>query len=165
MVPRPRVVDHNAFQWTDTAWQGPPLAGAIIYEIHVGTFTPAGTFDAAIERLPHLAALGIAHIELMPIAAFPGKFGWGYDGVALFAVRNTYGGPDALRRLVNACHMHGIGVFLDVVYNHFGPVGNYANKSSVPTSPTPAPHSVGRRGEHQKATEATRSAASSATTP
>ena len=123
-----RLVDHSAFQWTDGTWQGPPLTGAVIYELHIGTFTPAGTFDAAIERLPYLADLGITHIELMPIAAFPGKFGWGYDGVALFAVRNTYGGPEALKRLVNACHLHGIGVFLDVVYNHFGPVGNYANK-------------------------------------
>ncbi|WP_213806471.1 malto-oligosyltrehalose trehalohydrolase [Granulicella sp. dw_53] len=123
-----RLVDHKAFEWTDAEWQGPPLTGAVIYELHIGTFTKEGTFDAAIERLPYLVELGITHIELMPVAAFPGAFGWGYDGVALFAVRHTYGGPDALRRLVDACHQHGIAVLIDVVYNHFGPVGNYANK-------------------------------------
>ena len=123
-----RVVDHAAFPWTDGAWQGPPLASAVIYELHVGTFTKDGTFDAAIERLPYLVDLGITHIELMPVAAFPGAFGWGYDGVALFAAQHLYGGPDGLKRLVDASHRHGIGVLLDVVYNHFGPVGNYTNK-------------------------------------
>jgi maltooligosyltrehalose trehalohydrolase len=122
-----RVVDHKAFQWTDKTWQGPPLTGAVIYELHIGTFTQEGTFDAAIERLPYLFELGITHIEVMPVAAFPGAFGWGYDGVALFAVRHPYGGPDGLKRFVDACHAHGIGVLIDVVYNHFGPVGNYAN--------------------------------------
>ena len=123
-----RVVDHKAFRWEDRAWQGLSLSGAVIYELHVGTFTQEGTFDAAIERLQYLVDLGITHIELMPVAAFPGSFGWGYDGVALFAVRHPYGGPDGLRRLVNACHLQGIGVILDVVYNHFGPVGAYANR-------------------------------------
>lgn len=122
-----RVVDHKSFQWNDGAWQGLLLGGAVIYELHVGTFTKKGTFDAAIEHLPYLFDLGITHIELMPVAAFPGEFGWGYDGVALFAVRDLYGGPEGLKRLVNACHLQGIGVILDVVYNHFGPVGNYAN--------------------------------------
>ncbi|CAN5523166.1 malto-oligosyltrehalose trehalohydrolase [soil metagenome] len=122
-----RVVDHKAFQWNDAAWQGPPLGGAVIYELHIGTFTPEGTFDAAIGKLDYLFELGITHIEIMPVAAFPGDFGWGYDGVSLFAVRHPYGGPEGLKRLVDACHQHGIGVLIDVVYNHFGPVGNYAN--------------------------------------
>jgi maltooligosyltrehalose trehalohydrolase len=124
-----RLVDHRAFHWTDASWQGPPpLSGAVIYELHVGTFTPEGTFDAAVERLPYLFELGITHIELMPVAAFPGEFGWGYDGVALFAVRHPYGGPEGLKRLVDAAHRQGTGVLIDVVYNHFGPVGNYTNK-------------------------------------
>ena len=123
-----RLYDHAAFQWSDDRWQGPPLTGAVIYELHVGTFTTEGTFDAAIGRLDHLFQLGITHIELMPVAAFPGEHGWGYDGVALFAVQQPYGGPDGLKRLVDACHAHGIAVLIDVVYNHFGPVGNYTNK-------------------------------------
>ena len=122
------VYDQKAFRWEDSQWQGPPLGGAVIYEMHVGTFTPAGTFDAAIEKLPFLYDLGITHIEVMPVAEFAGGRGWGYDGVALFAVNHCYGGPDGMKRLVNACHLHGIGVILDVVYNHFGPVGNYTGK-------------------------------------
>lgn len=123
-----RVYDHAAFAWNDSRWQGPPLSGAVIYEMHIGTFTTAGTFDAAIERLNYLFELGVTHIELMPAVEFPGKYGWGYDGVALFAVNNLYGGPDGLKRFVNACHMRGLAVLMDVVYNHFGPVGNYATK-------------------------------------
>ena len=123
-----RVVNHKAFRWGDEAWQGIPLSGAVLYELHIGTFTKEGTFDAAIEHLPHLVDLGITHISLMPIAAFPGDFGWGYDGVALFSVHDPYGGPAGLKRLVNACHLHGIGVLIDVVYNHFGPVGNYTDR-------------------------------------
>ncbi|MEO6909936.1 MAG: alpha-amylase family glycosyl hydrolase, partial [Edaphobacter sp.] len=123
-----RLYDHKAFAWDDNRWQGPPLSGAVIYEMHVGTFTPAGTFDAAIERLDHLFELGITHVELMPVVEFPGKYGWGYDGVALFAVNNGYGGPDGLKRLVDACHTRGLAVLMDVVYNHFGPVGNYTTK-------------------------------------
>ena len=133
-----RVIDHQAFHWNDAAWQAIPtptpipipipLSGAVIYELHVGTFTRAGTFDAAIERLPYLADLGVTHIELMPVAAFAGDFGWGYDGVALFAVHAPYGGPDGLKRLIDACHRHGVAVIVDVVYNHFGPVGNYSGK-------------------------------------
>ena len=123
-----RVYDHDAFVWNDNRWQGAPLSGAILYEMHIGTFTAAGTFDAAIERLNYLFELGITHIELMPVVAFPGKFGWGYDGVALFAVNNLYGGPDGLKRFVDACHSRGLAVLMDVVYNHFGPVGNYTTK-------------------------------------
>jgi maltooligosyltrehalose trehalohydrolase len=123
-----RLVDHSAFQWTHASWQVQPLSAAVIYELHIGTFTTEGTFDAAIARLEYLSALGITHIELMPVAEFPGDFGWGYDGVSLFAVRHQYGGPDGLKRLVDACHGHGIAVIIDVVYNHFGPIGNYTNK-------------------------------------
>jgi maltooligosyltrehalose trehalohydrolase len=118
-------VDHSLFEWHDANWQQRPLSSAIIYELHIGTFTPDGTFDAAIERLDHLADLGITHIEIMPVAAFQGDRGWGYDGVALYAPHEAYGGPDGLKRLVDACHARGIAVLLDVVYNHLGPSGNY----------------------------------------
>ncbi|MEO7427544.1 MAG: malto-oligosyltrehalose trehalohydrolase [Fibrobacteria bacterium] len=119
------VWDSRAFQWTDQAWKGNALEDYILYEIHIGTFTREGTFDAAISRLPHLKELGINAIELMPVNQFPGARNWGYDGVYLFAVQNTYGGPDGLKRLVDACHAAGIAVILDVVYNHLGPEGNY----------------------------------------
>ncbi len=123
---RSRVVDHSAFPWTDRAWTGPvPLSAAVFYELHVGTFTPEGTFDSAIGRLGHLVDLGVTHIELMPVCEFPGARGWGYDGVDLFAPHHAYGGPDGLKRLVDAAHGHGLGVVLDVVYNHLGPDGNY----------------------------------------
>ena len=125
-VHKPSVTyDHKAFQWEDNFWQGPPLTGAVLYELHVGAFTPDGTFDAAIDRLQYLYDLGVTHIEIMPVAEFAGDRGWGYDGVALYAVNHVYGGPDALKRFVAACHAHGLAVILDVVYNHFGPVGNY----------------------------------------
>ena len=123
-----RVYDQTAFHWDDATWQGPPLSGAVIYEMHIGTFTPEGTFDAAGEKLKYLYDLGITHVEVMPVAEAAGNRGWGYDGVDLFASSSCYGGPDALKRFVNACHIQGIGVILDVVYNHFGPVGNYAAK-------------------------------------
>ncbi len=123
-----RLYDQGTFVWHDPLWQGPPLTGAIIYEMHVGTFTEGGTFDAAIEHLRYLATLGITHVEVMPVAEFPGDFGWGYDGVGLFAVTHSYGGPDAFKRFVDACHQTGLAVLLDVVYNHFGPVGNYTIK-------------------------------------
>jgi maltooligosyltrehalose trehalohydrolase len=123
-----RIYDQKAFHWRDQTWQGPPLTGAIIYEMHVGTFTREGTFDAAITKLHGLATLGVTHIEVMPVAAFAGDRGWGYDGVALFAVTENYGGPDALKRFVDACHACGLAALLDVVYNHFGPVGNYTGK-------------------------------------
>ena len=115
--------DHHAFGWTDAGWRGVPLAGAVLYELHVGTFSREGTFDAAIERLDHLVALGIDTIDLMPVAAFPGRHGWGYDGISLWAVHEPYGGPDGLKRFVEACHARRLAVVLDVVYNHVG-VGN-----------------------------------------
>ena len=122
------VVDLDDFTWTDAGWRGTPLPGAVIYELHVGTFTEAGTLDSAIDRLDHLADLGVDLVEVMPVAAFPGRYGWGYDGVGLFAVHEPYGGPDALRRFVDACHARNLGVCLDVVYNHLGPSGNHLSK-------------------------------------
>jgi maltooligosyltrehalose trehalohydrolase len=123
-----RVVDHSRFPWTDTAWQAKPLSGAIVYEMHIGTFTPAGTFRSAIECLDYLVDLGITHIELMPINQFSGRWGWGYDGVDIYAPHHAYGTPDDLKALVNACHGKGLAVLLDVVYNHFGPAGNYGGE-------------------------------------
>jgi maltooligosyltrehalose trehalohydrolase len=123
-----RVYDQSAFAWTDALFQPGPLTSAIVYEMHVGTFTPEGTLDAAIGKLDWLVELGITHVELMPVAAFGGVHGWGYDGVALFAVHEPYGGPDALKRFVDAAHGKGLAVVLDVVYNHFGPTGNYTGK-------------------------------------
>ena len=119
-----QVVD-AAFDWTDGNWHGLPLPHYIIYELHVGTLTAPGTFDAAIARLDDLAALGVTAVELMPIAQFPGERNWGYDGVYPFAAQNSYGGPQGLKRFVNACHDRGLAVVLDVVYNHLGPEGNY----------------------------------------
>jgi malto-oligosyltrehalose trehalohydrolase len=118
-----RRYDHSAFTWTDAGWRGVPLAGAVLYELHAGTFTPEGTFDAAIGRLEHLTRLGVDAVQLMPVAAFPGRHGWGYDGIGLWAVHEPYGGPDGLKRFVDACHARGLGVLLDVVYNHAG-IGN-----------------------------------------
>jgi len=123
-----RILDHTTFSWTDKQWQASPLSLAIIYELHIGTFTPEGTLDAAVQSLDYLKDLGITHIELMPVNAFPGNRGWGYDGVDLFAPHEAYGGPDALKRFANACHQHGLAVLLDVVYNHLGPSGNYLGK-------------------------------------
>ncbi|WP_040777093.1 malto-oligosyltrehalose trehalohydrolase [Nocardia pneumoniae] len=111
--------------WTDAGWTGRPLAGAVFYELHIGTFTAAGTFDAAIERLDHLVELGVTVVEVMPVNAFDGTHNWGYDGVLWYAVQESYGGPDGLQRFVNACHARGLAVCLDVVYNHLGPSGNY----------------------------------------
>ena len=123
-----RVYDQGAFGWNDDRFQPHPIAGAVIYELHLGTFTEPGTLDSAVEKLGYLADLGITHVELMPVAAFAGNYGWGYDGVALYAVHEPYGGPDALKRFVDAAHTKGLAVLLDVVYNHFGPVGNYTGK-------------------------------------
>ena len=120
-----RVVDPGAFRWSDGQWKGIEMADYVIYELHVGTFTAAGTFDSAIERLAELKALGLTAIEIMPVAEFPGRRNWGYDGVSLYAPHSAYGGPEGLRRLVNAAHEHGLAVVLDVVYNHVGPEGNY----------------------------------------
>jgi maltooligosyltrehalose trehalohydrolase len=123
-----RVYDHSAFAWSDAGWRAPVFPSAIVYELHVGTFTPEGTFDAAIAKLDYLKRLGVTHVELLPVAAFPGQRGWGYDGVDLFAVYEPYGGPDGLKRLVDAAHGTGLAMILDVVYNHFGPDGNYTGK-------------------------------------
>jgi maltooligosyltrehalose trehalohydrolase len=123
-----RVYKHDEFGWTDDDFQPRPLASAILYELHIGTFTVQGTLDAAVKKLDHLVELGITHVELMPVASFIGNHGWGYDGVALFAVHEPYGGPDALKHFVNAAHGKGLAVLMDVVYNHFGPVGNYTGK-------------------------------------
>jgi maltooligosyltrehalose trehalohydrolase len=119
------IVDPHAFEWPDQDWHGRPWEEAVIYELHIGTFTPEGTFNAAIERLDYLVRLGVTAIELMPVADFPGKRNWGYDGVLLFAPDASYGTPDNLKSLVAAAHARGLMVFLDVVYNHFGPEGNY----------------------------------------
>ncbi|QDY09126.1 malto-oligosyltrehalose trehalohydrolase [Micromonospora sp. HM134] len=121
-----RRYDHAAFDWTDQGWTGRQLSGSILYELHIGTFTPEGTFDAAIDRLDHLVDLGVDLIELLPVNAFNGEHNWGYDGVCWFAPHEPYGGPDGLKRLVDAAHAKGLGVILDVVYNHFGPSGAYA---------------------------------------
>ncbi|WP_018547152.1 malto-oligosyltrehalose trehalohydrolase [Streptomyces sp. LaPpAH-108] len=118
------VVDHDRHAWR-TAWTGRGLPGAVLYELHVGTYTPEGTLDAAADRLPHLAELGITHVELMPLCSFPGEHGWGYDGVAPWAVHEPYGGPEALKRFVDRAHALGLGVVLDVVHNHLGPSGNH----------------------------------------
>jgi maltooligosyltrehalose trehalohydrolase len=120
-----RVVGHAAFSWHDSGWRGVPLAGSVLYECHVGTFSAAGTFDGVIGHLDHLAELGADVIELLPVAEFSGLRGWGYDGVDLFAPHHAYGGPDGLKRLVDAAHARGLGVVMDVVYNHLGPAGNY----------------------------------------
>lgn len=146
-----RVYDQNAFSWSDTGFQPPPLASAIIYELHVGTFTPQGTLDAAIAKLGQLVGLGITHVELMPVAAFDGVHGWGYDGVALYAVHQPYGGPDALKRFVDAAHGKGLAVLLDVVYNHFGPSGNYTGKFgpyTIDSHHTPWGGAVNLEGPH-----------------
>ncbi len=119
------VVDRNTFAWTDNNWSGVPLEEMIIYELHVGTFTAEGTFESMIPRLKDLRELGINAIEIMPVAQFPGDRNWGYDGVFPFAVQDSYGGPEGFKKLVDACHEHGISVILDVVFNHIGPEGNY----------------------------------------
>jgi maltooligosyltrehalose trehalohydrolase len=121
-----RLVDHGAFRWTDGGWDGGvPLAEAVIYELHVDTFSPEETYDGAIPKLDHLVDLGVTTVELLPVAEYPGRWGWGYDGVDLYAPNSTDGGPEGLKRLVDACHARGLAVIFDVVYNHLGPAGNY----------------------------------------
>ncbi len=120
-----QVVDARRFPWTDAAWKGAPLRGQVVYEMHIGAFTREGTFDSARCYLPALAGTGVTVLEIMPVAEFPGRFGWGYDGVDLFAPTRLYGEPDDFRRFVDEAHGLGLGVILDVVYNHFGPDGNY----------------------------------------
>ncbi|WP_020392721.1 malto-oligosyltrehalose trehalohydrolase [Kribbella catacumbae] len=120
-----RVFDSSRFEWTDAGWRGRDVRGAVFYELHVGTFTAEGTLEAAAGHLDYLVALGVEVVSLMPVAAFPGRHGWGYDGVDLYAVHEPYGGPGALQRFVDRCHEVGLAVCLDVVYNHLGPSGNY----------------------------------------
>jgi maltooligosyltrehalose trehalohydrolase len=125
------VVDPDAFVWSDDEWSGPGRRGQVVYELHLGTFTAEGTWSAAAGHIPRLKDLGVTLIEVMPVAEFPGEFGWGYDGVDLFAPVRLYGRPDDFRQFVNAAHRAGLGVILDVVYNHFGPVGNYTGAFSA----------------------------------
>ncbi len=120
-----QIIDPNSFTWHDQQWEGIRLADAVIYELHIGTFTPEGTFEAVIDKLDYLLDLGVNMIEIMPVAQFPGKWNWGYDGVALYAPAHSYGGAKGLRYLIDACHQKGMAVCLDVVYNHLGPEGNY----------------------------------------
>ena len=127
-----RVLDTRAFSWTDAAFEPPQLTDTVLYELHVGTFTPEGTFEAAIERLPGLKQLGVSTLELMPVAEFPGRHGWGYDGVYLSAAQSSYGGPVGLQRLVDAAHGEGLAVVLDVVYNHLGASGVKAMEAFGP---------------------------------
>ncbi|MCK2245050.1 MULTISPECIES: malto-oligosyltrehalose trehalohydrolase [unclassified Crossiella] len=122
-----RVYRHE-FAWTDSGWTGRALPGSVIYELHIGTFTPGRTFDAAIERLDHLVELGVDFVEVMPVNSFDGPHGWGYDGVLWYAAQESYGGPDGFKGFVNACHSKGLGVILDVVYNHLGPSGAYLDR-------------------------------------
>jgi maltooligosyltrehalose trehalohydrolase len=119
------VYDHGAFPWSDDGWDGGRVTDGVLYELHIGTFSPEGTFDGAVRRLPHLVELGVDAVEVMPVATASGRWGWGYDGVLLYAVHPAYGGPDGCKRFVDACHAAGLAVVLDVVYNHFGPAGNH----------------------------------------
>ncbi|MBX9692671.1 MAG: hypothetical protein K2Z81_09830, partial [Cyanobacteria bacterium] len=147
-----QVIDPNSFTWTQEDWRGLPWNQAVIYELHVGTFTPEGTFEALTQRLDYLVELGVTAIELMPVADFPGGFNWGYDGVLLYAPDSTYGTPDDLKRLIDEAHRRGIMVFLDVVYNHFGPEGNYLYVYAKPffnfKLSTPWGHGINYDGEH-----------------
>src|SRR5438477_6007796 len=124
------IIDPASYAWNDEQWRGLRLAGQVIYEIHLGTFTAEGTWAAAERELPELSAAGITVVEIMPIATFPGRFNWGYDGVDLYAPSQVYGRPDEMRRFIDTAHRHGIGVILDVVYNHIGPDGNYLKRFS-----------------------------------
>lgn len=126
-----QIVDPSSFEWSDATWQGVSREGQVLYEMHIGTFTREGTWAAAMEQLPQLAELGVTLLEVMPIAEFPGRFGWGYDGVNLFAPTRLYGTPDDFRRFVDRAHACGLGVILDVVYNHLGPDGNYLKEFSL----------------------------------
>jgi maltooligosyltrehalose trehalohydrolase len=119
------VIDPTEFEWTDGVWKGVGVEGQVLYEMHIGTFTQEGSWDAAFRELAELADMGVTVLEIMPLADFPGRFGWGYDGVNLFAPMRLYGRPEAFRRFVNRAHEVGLGVILDVVYNPLGPDGNY----------------------------------------
>ncbi len=122
---RSRTFDHTAYEWNDASWTGRQLAGAVIYELHIGTFTPEGTFDAALGKLEHLREIGVDLVEVMPVNAFNGTHNWGYDGVLWHSVHEAYGGPEGYQRFVDGCHAAGLGVIQDVVHNHLGPSGNY----------------------------------------
>ncbi len=149
------VIDPHAFEWPDAEWRGRPWEEAVIYELHVGTFTPEGSFNAAIARLDYLARLGVTAIELMPLADFPGKRNWGYDGVLQFAPDSSYGRPEDLKSLVAAAHARGLMVFLDVVYNHFGPEGDYLHAYAEhffnPAHKTPWGAAINFDGERSRA--------------
>jgi maltooligosyltrehalose trehalohydrolase len=149
------IVEPGNYAWHDSDWPGVDLKGQVLYEMHVGTFTPAGTWDAAAQQLAYLADVGITVIELMPVSEFAGRFGWGYDGVHLFAPTRLYGTPDDFRRFVDQAHGSGIGVILDVVYNHFGPVGNYLNHFSddfvSPKGPTEWGEAINFDGPNSRA--------------
>ena len=134
--------------WTDAGWDGRSIEGGVIYELHIGTFTPAGTFDSAIEKLDYLVDLGVDFVELMPVNAFGGTHGWGYDGVLWYAVHEPYGGPDGLVRLIDACHARGLGVLIDAVFNHLGPSGNYLPRFGPYLSTGQQP--VGRVDQHRR---------------
>jgi maltooligosyltrehalose trehalohydrolase len=123
-----RLVDHDEFNWRHDAWKVTAFDQAIVYELHVGTFSQDGTFDGVIEHLDHLVDLGVTHVELMPVNEFSGSHGWGYDSVDIYAPHHAYGGPAALKRLIDGCHERGLAVIADVVYNHFGPLGNYLER-------------------------------------
>ncbi len=147
------IVDPSTFEWGDADWRGVSIDQQVLYELHIGTFTKAGTYRAAIERLPDLVDVGVTTIEIMPVADFAGRFGWGYDGVNLFAPSHLYGTPDDLRALVDAAHRLELGVILDVVYNHFGPDGNYLPQISpyyFGTRPTEWGDSINFDGEHRE---------------
>ncbi len=148
------LIDGSGYRWSARGWRGRPRADAVLYELHIGTFTPAGTFSAAIEKLDHLTALGVTAIELMPIADFPGRWNWGYDGVLLFAPDATYGRPEDFKALIDAAHARGIMVLLDVVYNHFGPLGNrlraYAPQFFTTRHKTPWGDAINYDGEDSR---------------
>ena len=144
-----QVIDRSQLAIETVPWRGVHLPGAVIYELHVGTFTAEGTLDAAIGRLDHLVELGVDIVEVMPLATFPGRHGWGYDGVGLYAVHEPYGGPHAFRRFVDACHARGLGVCLDVVYNHLGPSGNHLRGVRALLH-GPLRHAVGRRAQPRR---------------
>jgi maltooligosyltrehalose trehalohydrolase len=129
-----RTFDPSSYRWGDDAWTGRRLAGSLIYELHIGTFTPEGTLDAAVDKLDYLTSIGVDMVELLPVNGFAGTHNWGYDGVLWFAVQESYGGPRAYQRFVDACHQRGIAVIQDVVYNHLGKAGN----RSTWTAPIPA---------------------------
>ena len=148
-----RLVDHARFRWSDAGWRGIRLADAVFYELHIGTFTPEGTFESAIGRLDHLVELGVNIVELMPVAEFAGIRGWGYDGVDLWAPHHAYGGPEGLKRLVDAAHARGLAVVLDVVYNHLGAEGNYLERFGpylTDRHPTPWGHGFDFDGEDSR---------------